>query len=295
MFKGLKIVSVALCFIPIHVWGLTADTTQDMNFGTYIQTSPSASGVLGYNSTVSNLSGLVAGSSSTKTNTTIQLTSDHQENVSVVMQTATVTLSDAIGCNIVAQSFTFSSSTIPLQNNSRNLDIGATIAISGGYCQEGTYSGIATLQLDGDQRVTADFTIKVTIEAPLSIEETTGMSFGTILSPSSASTVTLSPTGNYTTTGDVTFANSTITPGEFVVTGVGNRLVTITLPASATLSNGAQTMTVNNFTSNPTHTFTLPGTGTGKSQTVKVGATLHINQQQQSGNYMGTYPVIVSY
>ena len=142
---------------------------------------------------------------------------------------------------------------------------------------------------------TIEFPVHITFETPLSIEETQGMSFGTFLSPHTASTITISPSGSYTSTGSVTFVDNTLTPGEFTVTGVGNRQVSITLPASTTLSNGTQTMTADTFTSTPSGSFTLSGTGTGQTQSINVGSTLHINSNQRAGNYTGTYPIIVSY
>ena len=122
------------------------------------------------------------------------------------------------------------------------------------------------------------------------------MKFGTFLSPNTTSTIILSPQGSYRTTGDITFVSSNLTPGEFTVTGTGNRQVYITLPASTTLTNAnGITMMVDSFTSDPLNSFTISGTGVGKTQTVKVGSTLHVNKNQRGGNYTGTYPIIVSY
>ena len=295
MLKRLSVFCFVLLF-SARAWSVTAETIQDMNIGTYIQTDTTANGVLAYSSSVSNLSGMVAGSSSSPISAVVRLTgSKGKENVNITMQTASVILADTIGCTIEAQSFSFPSSTITLQNNSYDLDIGTTISISGGFCQEGTYSATATIELSGKETATANFTVQVTIEAPLSIEEITGMNFGTILSPLTASTITLKPSGNYTTTGDITFVNSALKPGEFTVTGVGNRLISISLPSSTMLSNGTQTITVDNFTSDPVGSFVLQGTGIAKTQSVKVGGTLHISPHQHTGHYTGTYPIIVSY
>jgi len=297
MFRCLKVVCFVLFFISSRAWSLTAQTTQDMNFGTYIQTATNASGVLAHNSSVGNLSGLVVGSTSSNTNATIRLEgSGQQEYVDVAMQTSSVVLSGAGGCTMRAQYFTFPSSQISLETT-HNLNIGATLSISGGFCQEGTYTGTATVELTGTDRVTANFTIRVTIEAPLDIQNIKPMYFGNILSPDTATTITLAPDGSYTTSGSAVFVDPVLEAGEFTVTGVGQRLIYITLPSSTTLSqsNGAATMTVDNFTSSPSGSFTMSGTGTGQTRNITVGARLRINAGQASGSYSGAYPIIVSY
>ncbi len=286
-----------LLFYSHHVFALTAETIQNMNLGTYAQTSTTAGGVLSYNSSISNLSGIVTGSSAAHSATTIRLTGNQgNESVTCTMTTASVVFSNTPECTITAQNFTFSSNPTRLKNNSKDVNIGATLAVSGGFCAEGTYYATATVQAKGKSTVTTDFTIQITIEAPLSIEETNGMKFGTFLSPNTSSSIILSPQGSYRTTGDITFVDTSLSPGEFSVAGTGSRQVYITLPASTTLTNAnGASMIVDGFTSDPSETFIISGTGVGKKQIIKVGSALHVNKNQRSGNYTGTYPIIVSY
>ncbi|MBR6231501.1 MAG: DUF4402 domain-containing protein, partial [Alphaproteobacteria bacterium] len=270
---------------------------EDMNLGTYVQTASRASGILSYNSSTSGLNGLIAGSSSVKAAATIRIKGSGFIESVRFSSSGSVVLANTPGCTITVSDFTFSRSS-PLTlwfGSSQDINIGATVTISGGFCGEGNYHGTGAITY-GNRSATQNFDIEITLETPLSIEETQGMNFGTFLSPNMDSTIVLSPSGTYTTTGNIGFVDSNLTAGEFTVTGIGSRQVSITLPGSTTLSNGSgQTMTVNSFTSNPSESFTLSGTGVGKTQTVKVGSTLHVNKNQKSGNYTGTYPIIVSY
>ena len=292
-----------LFFFHARAWATSGETTQDMNLGTYVQTASGASGVLSYNSTTSNLNGLVVGSSSTKTAATIRITG----SVSIFQWTDNVTLSDggpvvlsgpaSSGCTITVSNLTFSSKQLNLNIFSRtqNANVGATVTISGGFCAAGEYSGTGTINVNGNSDFNQTFNITINLEAPLDIESTQEMDFGTIASPNMNSTVTLNPDGTHTQSGDIRFTDETLIPGEFLVTGVGGRLVNIGLPESATISNGQQTMTLDNFTSDPSQNFTLSGTGTSQTQTIKVGARLHVNKNQAIGTYTGPYTVTVTY
>jgi hypothetical protein len=65
----------------------------------------------------------------------------------------------------------------------------------------------------------------------------------------------------------------------------------ITLPAAATTITAVTNMTVDTWTSTPTPTGTLPG-GT---QTLTVGATLHVGASQAAGVYTsGATPFTVT-
>ena len=66
------------------------------------------------------------------------------------------------------------------------------------------------------------------------------------------------------------------------------------MPASVTISSGANNMTVNAFTSTPSATGTLSALG---AQTVTVGATLNVGASQASGVYTSatSFDVTVNY
>jgi len=109
-------------------------------------------------------------------------------------------------------------------------------------------------------------------------------------------TVVLTPAGTRSVTGDVTLpaVTGTVTAATFDVTGEANFTYSITLPAAAiTITNGTDNMDVDTWTSNPTPTGTLDGTG---AQTLSVGATLNVAGGESSGVYTGgPFTVTVNY
>ena len=142
-----------------------------------------------------------------------------------------------------------------------------------------------------------------TIVTPIAIVKATDMEFGTAaVSGGTAGTVVLPPTGSRTKTGGITLPASTGSPlaASFNVTGALNYTYAITLPSSVIITNttgvGAETMTVDTFTSTPTVLAggTLNGSG---AQTLYVGATLNVSGTQVAGRYVsGTgFNVTVNY
>ena len=75
--------------------------------------------------------------------------------------------------------------------------------------------------------------------------------------------------------------------------GTANASFSISLPASVLLSDSAShTMTVDNFTSSPTPSGVLDGSG---QQTLFVGGTLNVSANQAFGSYSGQMSVTVDY
>ena len=136
--------------------------------------------------------------------------------------------------------------------------------------------------------------ISAKIVAPVTVTETQGLDFGTILAPTdSAKTVTISTDGSRSDSGSGILVNTnTGKAGLFNVTGAENQNMTITKPGSVELhGTGSDKMTVNNFVTEPDNELTLSGT----SGQIKVGADLTVNKDQAVGDYTGTYTVTVSY
>lgn len=141
---------------------------------------------------------------------------------------------------------------------------------------------------------------KAKIISPVTITAVTGASgdlnFGTMLS-SSAHVVTVDNANGRTSTVSSMLVDDSANPshsGVFTVNNGGSAAVTATLalPSSATVSNGTDTLTVNNFTSNfPTGSGNIH---TGDT-TVMVGADLNVTANASSGDYTGTYNVTLSY
>lgn len=134
---------------------------------------------------------------------------------------------------------------------------------------------------------TATATATATIVSPIGATKTVDMNFGNV-AVSGAGTVILTPEGNRTTTGDVNLpaTTGTIAAAAFNVTGENNFTYSITLPQNdyvITRDGGSETMTVNSFIS-------IPGVESGGrlntgSQTLTVGATLIVSENQEPGVY----------
>ena len=136
--------------------------------------------------------------------------------------------------------------------------------------------------------------ISAKIVAPVTVTETQGLDFGTILAPTdSAKTVTISTAGSRSDDGSGILVNTNKgKAGLFNVTGADSQTMTIEVPNTVTLnSTGGGSMTVNNFVTEPANNLTLSGT----SGQIKVGADLAVSQGQAEGDYTGTYTVTVSY
>jgi len=128
----------------------------------------------------------------------------------------------------------------------------------------------------------------------ISLAKNTDLNFGDIVPGGTAGTVVLTPAGVRTPAGGIVAVTNTFTPAAFTVSGQAGGLYTVTLPVAAvTLSSGANSMTVDTFTSNPSGTAgVIAGGGT---QALAVGGTLHVGATQASGTYTGTFTVSVAY
>lgn len=124
------------------------------------------------------------------------------------------------------------------------------------------------------------------------------LSFGAFAA-GAGGTITISPQGLRTAGGDVTLMTvgqaSQGSAASFDVTGSPNATYQITLPAnnSVTLA-GSQggSMSVTSFSSSPSPGGQLSAVG---SQTLNVGATLAVGNNQAPGSYSGNFAVTVTF
>jgi hypothetical protein len=141
----------------------------------------------------------------------------------------------------------------------------------------------------------ASASANATIITPIAIAHVEHLNFGNIVAGTATGTVTVDTEGNRTSSTGITLPNATpgtVNAAEFTVTGLADATYAITLPTSIDISEtGGTTMTVDNFTSNPSRTGTLAG-GT---QTLSVGARLNVGAGQVAGDYTGEFSVTVAY
>lgn len=135
------------------------------------------------------------------------------------------------------------------------------------------------------------------IVSPITITNPVSMEFGNVaVSPTLPGTVIMDPAGTRTPTGGVTLPaiTATVRAASFDIGGTPAYTYSIAItPASATISNGGNTMTIDTWTSTPDYATggTLDGTGV---QTVTVGGTLHVANAQVSGTYTNATAVTVT-
>lgn len=138
----------------------------------------------------------------------------------------------------------------------------------------------------------------VTIVRLLTITKNTDLAFGRIVRPRTGGTgtVTLANSGNsvVASAGAVALA-STTSRAQFTVDGEGGQVVTTSIPSTATLSSGTNTLTVNllpDFGGTVTLSGALAAAG---SSTLNVGGSFSLPDTQASGAYTGNFTVTVAY
>lgn len=133
-------------------------------------------------------------------------------------------------------------------------------------------------------------TATATLVTPISISKTVDMNFGTVASSATAGSVVLGTDNVATPAGGVSIPGGSPTAAKFTVSGEGTSSFTISLPTSIILAAGANNLTVNNFTSNPSGTGALVA-GTAD---VAVGATLVVPANTPAGVYTNSTDLTVT-
>lgn len=141
-------------------------------------------------------------------------------------------------------------------------------------------------------------TASATVAAPIKLTAVSALQFGTMAQPVTGGTVTVSPTGGYTTTGDlgadIAIAQSTVpAPASFSVSGLPGAIFAASGVSQVTISNGSAKMTLNQFTINGS--FSGGQIGANGTVTFYIGGTLTVAAGQAPGNYTGTFPITVTY
>jgi len=150
------------------------------------------------------------------------------------------------------------------------------------------FTATSFAQTSYNPKVSATATATATIITPISIEKKVDLNFGNIVANSTGGTVTIA-TDNTPKYNKVAAPSipGTRSAASFEVKGFAGVTYSIELPKTITLTKdgGKETMTVDNFVSNPSGTGSLSASG---SQTVNVGATLNVAANQVAGTYKNT-------
>jgi len=156
----------------------------------------------------------------------------------------------------------------------------------------------------GSQAVEGTATATGTVIAPIAINKVTDLNFGRF-APGTGGTITVSTSGEVTTSGVINSSLGSPAAAKFDVTGDANATYTITYAGtSPSLSDGATTpntmaMSIhsdltggNTASGTPVDTGTLSASGT---QSIYVGGTLTVDAAQPAGTYNGDVKVQVEY
>lgn len=139
----------------------------------------------------------------------------------------------------------------------------------------------------------ASATATATIITPILLTNTAALQFGNVVASTTAGTIVVAADATRTWTGGATgISGLPVTAAAFGVTGGANRTFTISLPASATITSGSNSMTVDTFTSSIPSPSALNGSG---AASFNVGGTLTVGASQATGSYTGTFSVTVAY
>lgn len=130
--------------------------------------------------------------------------------------------------------------------------------------------------------------------AEIAIVNNSPLVFGSFAA-GSGGTVTVSNSGICSAGGNVIIVVSNCATAGFTITGDPNFTYSIDLPADnfVILTGPGGDMTITHFTGDPEGANGV--LSAGGSQNLSVGGTLNVGNNQASGNYSGTFTVIVNY
>jgi len=141
----------------------------------------------------------------------------------------------------------------------------------------------------------------ITVIRPLTITKNADLAFGTVVRPSTgAGTAVVSAAGVRSVTGGVVGLSSGDTPqaAQFTVDGEGGQSVSVTIPATFSIANGSDTLTVttsNNLTGSAAAQTLSNALGSAGSLVFKVGGSVPVASTAPTGLYSGAFTVSAAY
>ncbi len=140
-------------------------------------------------------------------------------------------------------------------------------------------------------QTTAEGHMKLSVSKALTVKESVPMSFGALV-VSGEGTATVTPASMGTVTGLVAQSGA-VSADVFDLTGIPSSLVLLSLPASASLTNGVTTLYATAFKCSVAD-LKIPLDANGKA-CIAIGATVTIPTVVSAGNYLGTYEITLNY
>jgi Domain of unknown function (DUF4402) len=141
----------------------------------------------------------------------------------------------------------------------------------------------------------------ITVIRPLTLTKNADLRFGTVVRPSSgAGTAVVSAAGARSVTGGVVGLSSGDTPqaAQFTVDGEGGQSISVTIPATFSIANGTDTLTVttsNNLSGSAASQTLSNALGSAGSLSFRVGGSVPVASTTATGAYTGTFTVSAAY
>ena len=140
----------------------------------------------------------------------------------------------------------------------------------------------------------------ITVIRPLTVTKDADLDFGTVIRPSSGSgSASVGNNGMFSASGGAVGLDSTTkSAAQFTLNGEGGQSVSVTVPATFTLSDGSSnslTVTTTNDLTNTAATTLSNSLGSAGSNVFHVGGSIPITSTTATGAYSGTLTVTASY
>jgi hypothetical protein len=141
----------------------------------------------------------------------------------------------------------------------------------------------------------------ITVIRPLTITKTADLKFGTVVRPGTgAGSVAVSAAGARSVAGGVVGLSSGDTPAAaaFTVAGEGGQSVSVTIPATFSMANGSDTLTVttsNSLTGSAASQTLSNALGSAGSLAFTVGGSVPVASTTATGAYTGSFTVSAAY
>ena len=133
--------------------------------------------------------------------------------------------------------------------------------------------------------------MKLSVSKALTVKESVPMSFGALV-VSGEGTAVVTPASMGSVTGLVAQSGA-VSPNVFDLTGIPSSLVLLSLPTSASLTNGVTTLYATAFKCSVAD-LKIPLDANGKA-CITIGATVTVPQVVSAGSYIGTYAITLNY